>query len=120
VISGDTRHSENVVKYGAGADLLIHEVAIARPELMSEAYIQRIMAHHTTARDAGTIFARAKPKLAAFTHLVFLASDRIAPATVDDLIAQARLTYDGPLVVGDDLMSFGIGETVQISRTTNK
>jgi ribonuclease Z len=120
VISGDTRYNENVVKYGADADLLIHEVAIARPELMSEAYIQRIMAHHTTAREAGTIFARTKPKLAAFTHLVFLASDRIAPATVDDLIAQARLTYDGPLVVGDDLMSFGIGETVQISRTTNR
>jgi len=37
VISGDTRYNEDVVKYGAGADLLIHEVAIARPELMSEA-----------------------------------------------------------------------------------
>src|SRR5262249_59309525 len=63
VISGDTRYNENVVKYGTGADLLIHEVAIARPELMSEAYIQRIMAHHTTAREARTIFARTKPKL---------------------------------------------------------
>ena len=30
VISGDTRYNENVVKYGAGADLLIHEVAIAQ------------------------------------------------------------------------------------------
>jgi ribonuclease Z len=57
VISGDTRYNENVVKYGAGADLLIHEVAIVRPELGSEPYIQRIMAHHTTAREAGTIFA---------------------------------------------------------------
>jgi hypothetical protein len=28
-----------------GADLLIHEVAIARPELMTKGYIQRIMAH---------------------------------------------------------------------------
>ena len=34
VISGDTRYNQNVIKYGTGADLLIHEVAIARPELM--------------------------------------------------------------------------------------
>src|ERR1700716_1646733 len=84
VISGDTRYNENVVKYGAGADLLIHEVAIARPELMSEAFIQRIMAHHTTAREAGLVFSRTKPKLAAYTHLVFLASQKIQPATLGD------------------------------------
>jgi ribonuclease Z len=29
VISGDTRFNENVVKHGLGADLLIHEVAMA-------------------------------------------------------------------------------------------
>ena len=61
VISGDTRFNENVIKHGLGADLLIHEVAIARPELMTEAYIQRIMAHHTTAREAGVVFARTGP-----------------------------------------------------------
>jgi ribonuclease Z len=65
VISGDTRYNKNVVKYGTGADLLVHEVAIARPELMSEAYVQRIMAHHTTAREAGMVFQRARPRLAA-------------------------------------------------------
>src|SRR5262245_20901791 len=41
VISGDTRYNENVIKYSTGADLLVHEVAAARPELMSEAYVQR-------------------------------------------------------------------------------
>ncbi len=120
VISGDTRYNENVVKYGAGADLIIHEVAMARPELMSEAKFQRIMAHHTTAREAGMVFARTKPKLVTYTHLVFLANDRIAPATVDDLIAETRQTYAGPLEVGEDLMSFEIGETLQIYRTTKK
>ena len=75
VISGDTRYNENVIKYGAGADLLVHEVAIARPELMKEAYIQRIVAHHTTPREAGVVFAQTRPKLAAYTHLVLLASE---------------------------------------------
>jgi ribonuclease Z len=116
VVSGDTRYNENVVKYGAGADLLIHEVAIARPELMSEPYVQRIMAHHTTVHEAGIIFARTKPKLAAYTHLVFLASEGVPPASVDDVIAQTRLSYGGPLEVGEDLMSFHIGDTVHVRR----
>jgi len=116
VISGDTRYNENVVKYGAGADLLVHEVAIARPELMSEAFIQRIMAHHTTAREAGLVFSRTKPKLAAYTHLVFLASEKIPPATLDDLVAETRQTYGGPLEIGEDLMSFEIGDEVVVRR----
>ena len=62
MISGDTRYNANVIKYGAGADLLVHEVAAARPELMREAYIQRIVAHHVTPREAGRVFAQAKPK----------------------------------------------------------
>jgi ribonuclease Z len=120
VISGDTRYSENILKYGAGADLLIHEVAIVKPGLASEPFIQRIMAHHTTAREAGTIFARAKPKLAAFTHLVFPASKQIPPATVDELIEETRQIYSGPLEVGEDLMSFEIGETVRVKGPVNK
>lgn len=116
VISGDTRFNHNVIKYGAGADLLIHEVAIARPELLSEPYIQRIMAHHTTANEAGAVFARTRPKLAAYTHLVFLASETVPPASVDDLIAETRQTYDGPLEVGEDLMRFTIGESVSVHR----
>jgi ribonuclease Z len=116
VISGDTRFNENVIKFGIGADLLIHEVAIARPELMAESYIKRIMAHHTTAREAGMVFARAGPKLAAYTHLVFLASKDVPPATVTDLIAETRKSYDGPLEVGEDLMCFEIGDTVSVKR----
>jgi len=116
VISGDTRFNHNVIKYGANADLLIHEVAIARPELILEPFIQRIMAHHTTASEAGTVFARTRPKLAAYTHMVFLASERIPPATVGELLAETRRTYDGPLEVGEDLMRFDIGQSVAVQR----
>jgi ribonuclease Z len=116
VISGDTRFNENLIRHAAGADLLVHEVAIARPELMTEAYIQRIMAHHTTACEAGTVFVRPRPKLAAYTHLVFLASKHVPPSTLDDLLAETRQTYDGPLEIGEDLMCFEIGETVSVQR----
>jgi len=116
VFSSDTRYNDNVIKYGKGADLLVHEVAMAQPELMKEAYIQRIIGHHTTPYDCGRVFAQTRPKLAAFTHVVQLASPTVPPPTLDELTAEVRQTYAGPLVVGEDLMSFAIGETVTVQR----
>jgi ribonuclease Z len=116
VFSSDTRYNQNVINYGAGADLLVHEVASARPELMREAYVQRIIGHHTTPREAGLVFAQTKPKLAAYTHIVLLGSEHIPPPTIDDIVAETRTTYSGPLAVGEDLMAFEIGETVSARR----
>lgn len=116
VVSGDTRSNENVLRYGTGADLLVHEVAMAPQELMRAAAIRRIINHHTSPQEAGRIFAQAKPKMAAFTHLVMLASEIVPPPTVDELIAATRETYSGPLSIGEDLMSFEIGETVTVRR----
>jgi ribonuclease Z len=120
VLSSDTRYNQNVIKHGAGADLLVHEVASARPELMREAYIQRIIAHHTTPYDCGRVFAQTRPKLAAFTHIVQLASATIPPPSVEDMIAETRRAYDGPLEMGEDLMSFEIGDTVTVKRLMPK
>jgi ribonuclease Z len=116
VHSSDTRYNANVIKYGTGADLLIHEVASARPELMKEAHIQRIVAHHTVPRDAGRVFAAAKPKLAVYTHLVLPMTAQIPPPSLDDIIAETRETYDGPLMIGEDLMRFEIGDEVTVTR----
>jgi ribonuclease Z len=116
VFSSDTRYNQNVIKYGAGADLLVHEVASAQPELMKEAYVQRIIGHHTTPLEAGLVFAQTKPKLAAYTHIVLLGSERSPPPTIDDIVAETRKTYSGPLAVGEDLMAFEIGETVSVRR----
>ena len=117
VFSSDTRYNQNVIAYGAGADLLVHEVASARPELMNELYIQRIIAHHSTPREAGRVFAQTKPKLAAFTHIVLLGSERIDPPTIHDIVAETRQTYSGPLIVGEDLMTFEIGDTICVRRS---
>jgi ribonuclease Z len=54
---------------------------------MKEAYVQRIIGHHTTPRDAGRVFAQTKPKLAAYTHIVLIGNERIAPPTVEDVVA---------------------------------
>jgi ribonuclease Z len=110
VISGDTRYNENVIKYGTGVDVLIHEVCIAPPELLkTNIRFQRIMAHHTSPQDAGRVFSQAHPKLAVYTHLVFL-GENPAP-TVEDVATQTRETYAGPLAIGEDLMSFEIDDS---------
>jgi len=117
VISGDTRYDQNVIKYGAGADLLIHEVGSARPELMAASVpVQRIIAHHTTPREVGMVFSQARPRMAVFTHIVLLSNEKFPEPTLDEVVAETRQTYSGPLVVGEDLMSFEIGDAVTVRR----
>jgi len=58
--------------------------------------------------------AQTKPKLAAYTHILQLGSERIPPPTIDDIVTETRKTYSGPLAVGEDLMAFEIGETVSV------
>jgi ribonuclease Z len=94
----------------------VHEVASAPPELMTEDRFQRIVGHHTTPSEAGRVFAQTKPKLAAYTHLVLLATEKLLAPTIADVVAETRQTYSGPLIVGEDLMTFEIGEAVSVRR----
>lgn len=117
VISGDTKFDRNLIKAAKGADLIIHEVALASDELLaSSEQFQRIVGHHTTPEEAGIVFAEVNPKLAVYTHLVLLSGPTIPEAPLSTLIPRTRTNYDGPLVVGEDLMSFDIGDTISISR----
>lgn len=114
VLSGDTRYHPNVVKYGKDADLLIHEVGAARPELLRNPAMKRILDHHTSPREAASVFTQTKPKLAAYIHMVLPGTDQIPAVTVEELLAETRQHYQGPLVIGDDLMSFDIGDAVTV------
>jgi len=116
-ISGDTRYDQNVIKYGTRSDVLIHEVASAKPELLATSIpVQRIIAHHTTPREAGLVFSQTKPKMAVYTHFVLQSNEKFSEPTLDEVIAETRQTYGGPLVVGEDLMSIEIGDTVTVQR----
>jgi ribonuclease Z len=112
VLSGDTRYSENLIKFSSGVDLLVHEVAAA-PEflLQSSDIVRTVVAHHTTPAEAGRVFTMVQPKLAVYTHLVL-----IGGLTVKDLIPLTRQTYGGSLIVGEDLMSFFVGDEVIVKR----
>jgi ribonuclease Z len=108
LLSGDTRFSENVIRHGTGVDLLVHAVAGAKPELLENPVVRRILDHHTLPPAAATVFNRTKPKLAVYTHIVLQRTDTVPPPTVEEIVAETRKTYAGPLQVGEDLMSFDI------------
>ena len=113
VLSGDTRYSENLLHFSQGTDVLIHEVIDpeafrAENPSVSEERFRVIAGHHTTAEQAGTIFSRVKPKLAVYSHIV--------PGDTTSLLPLTRKTYSGPLEVGEDLMTFEIGDGVLVHR----
>jgi len=117
VISGDTRFDRNLIAAAKGADLIVHEVALASDELLaSSEQFRRIVAHHTTPEEAGIVFTEVAPKLAVYTHLVILRSRTIPEAPLPSLITRTRTNYSGPLVIGEDLMSFIVDDTISISR----
>ena len=109
VVSGDTRFSENLIKHATGTDLLIHQVAAMRPELLNLPAFKAILAHHTKPEEAGIVFARTRPKLAVFYHFSLLGTPQIKPMTEQEVVDLTRKTYAGPLLVGEDLMVFRIG-----------
>jgi ribonuclease Z len=108
VISGDTKFNENLIKNATRVDVLIHQVAAMRPEMLKIPVFKVIMAHHTSPEEAGTVFARAKPKLAVYYHLVIYGNPKIPPYTEQEVIELTRNNYSGPLVIGQDLMAFVI------------
>ncbi|ACL58162.1 MBL fold metallo-hydrolase [Methylobacterium nodulans] len=118
LISGDTKFDEAVIRHGTGADLLVHEVCDAPSDVLDKLQNRAIMEHHTSPEEAGTVFSRAKPKLAAYTHIIQLtARGSTTTPDVAQIEAATRRTYSGPLAVGEDLMRFVISNgTVALKR----
>jgi ribonuclease Z len=109
VLSGDTNFSENLIKYGVNADLVIHEVAVFNAELLKLPSFQHIQSIHVTPSEAGTVFARIHPKLAVYSHIAQLGTPAAPPPGLAEIVAETRQTYQGPLAIGEDLMTFDIG-----------
>ena len=119
VISGDTRPSDNLVKFAQGADVLIHEVIGAGPgALKTSERAKQTVSVHTSPEDAGRIFDRVKPKLAVYTHVSLVAGPVAQGRVAAELIPRTRSTYAGPVDVGEDLMTIIIGDRVDVRRFT--
>ena len=121
VLSGDTRPSDNLVKFATGVDVLIHEIGrykqdpllVGPPdELVPNTRQTRrraitIAEHHTDGDEVGEVLARTKPKLAVFSHYN---SD---PQSTLPLV---RKHYAGPVEFGEDSMIIVIGQTIEVRR----
>lgn len=130
LISGDTSPTANVLRFGKGVDVLVHEVVAVHPGVLDPAqsagvpgippaFAKHIVSLHTTPEQAGRIFAETKPRLAVFTHLALLGNAKFAPPTPADILAETRRTYDGAVEVGEDLMTIDIGDTIRVTRVTH-
>ena len=120
VISGDTTYDERIAMEAKGADLLLHEVADIDPEMLKKfPRLKEVGAHHTQPEEAGRIFAMAKPKLAAYTHIIVIKESAPLDVAPTEVLARTRTTYDGPLVLGEDLMRFEIDRDIKVFDARN-
>jgi ribonuclease BN (tRNA processing enzyme) len=108
VISGDTTPSDNLIKLAKGADVLVHSVLyvpavdrlVARVPNAS-ALKASIVAHQTSAEDAGRVAQAAGVKTLVLSHLV-PADD---PNVTDQMwMNAARTHFRGKVIVGKDLL----------------
>ena len=112
VHSHDTRYNENLIAQAQGADVFVHEVAAARPEIQAvNPAIKLVMAHHASPAEVGRVFAQPRPKLALLTHLVLLNPD---PVSVDEVMSELATEYDGTVMVAEDLMRFELGRNISV------
>ena len=115
VLSSDTTYDEHIADRAKGADLLLHEVADIDPELLKLfPRFKEIAAHHTAPEEAGRIFSMAHPRLVAYTHIIVLKANQPLDVPPTEVLSRTRTTYDGPLVVGEDLMRFEIDKDVSL------
>jgi ribonuclease Z len=119
VISGDTRFSENLIRFARGADVLIHEVMAAFPEAQGSPAVNRILSSHTSPEDAGRVFAAVNPKLAIYTHVSLVSVPERRASLLETLLPRTRSNYSRRVVIGEDLMTVLIGDTIEIRRRAN-
>ena len=99
VVSGDTGPFDGLVEIARDADVLLHEAytsaAFFRRNLGTRRYHGTF---HTSATKVGEIAARANVGMVVLYHQLHLAGD-----TPEQMVAEVRTRFDGPVFYGRDL-----------------
>lgn len=93
----------------------MHEVAIASDTLKKTDPRYNILMHHTTPEQASKLFTAVKPKLVVYSHIV-----RIYGYPMEETLKRTKKNYSGPVILGEDLMSFSVGDTVTMKAWDKK
>jgi ribonuclease BN (tRNA processing enzyme) len=109
VFSADTAPLPALAGFAENADILLHEVmygpgldALVRRNPNAARLIEHLRASHTLAEDVGAIATQARAKLLVLNHFVPGDDRSITPAMWE---AAVRTQYNGPILVGHDLLS---------------
>jgi ribonuclease BN (tRNA processing enzyme) len=98
VVSGDTAPADSVVEACDGCDVLVHEVYSEAGLLRGPAdWRSYHRAFHTSSVELGKLASRAEPELLVLTHQLYWGT------TDEELVAEVRAHFDGPVVSGADL-----------------
>ncbi len=112
VLSGDTRLSENLIAHAQNADVIIHNVAFAPEEqVRTSPGVRAILARLATPAQAAEVFARTKPRVAVYSHIVLLGG-----ATEADVMRETRERYHGSVYMGQDQMRIDVGSDVVVTK----
>lgn len=112
VLSGDTAYAPKLVANAKSVDLLIHCVAIGsvRLEQLRWDFVRRFYEYLANPETVAKVLAETRPRDAVFSHISLYSQADIPTATEEELTSRVRGGYDGPFVIGQDLMSFTINE----------
>ncbi len=101
VISGDTAPCENMIKFGHGADILIHEVYYKKAFNRKDDFWKNYHSiNHTSTYELADIANEIKPKLLVLYHTLFWGGSE------QDIIDEIAEYYQGVVIVGKDLAVF--------------
>jgi ribonuclease Z len=106
VFSGDTTYCENLIENATGADVLVHECFVHEslepvPPRTVEG-VRNVAGYHTLSSEVGKVAAKAGVRCLVLNHFVPVRFDK------SDVLAQIRRDYDGPIVLGEDLLSIDV------------
>jgi ribonuclease BN (tRNA processing enzyme) len=111
VFSGDTAPSQNLTRLAKDADILVHEVIVSAwidrslplpRNPAQEALRTHLLSAHTPVEEVGKIAEAAGVPTLVLNHIV------PGNARADELAA-AQQGFAGKLIVGEDLLQFGVG-----------
>lgn len=108
VFSGDTTYSQSLINFAQGTDVLIHEVLLSPPGATTSN--DGILGYHSTPEQAASVFTQVAPRLAVYTHIV----DQTGGGAAGIISRTVAAGYKGPLQVGTDLTSIGIGAAITV------